>query len=202
MYANSTSFNNSARQQAMGVDTRKASLVDQYGNTLAHPQTGGMISPQQHKLNSGSVIWRFASSQVDARQAILGGWWLETAEFEKLCSFAQQKNVHVAMAARVLCCVPPEWSDMGMLMRARVEQPLLAYKGLGNNVSVQHPDGLANVNMQTHNHIAARRLHQLFVPGLYEIAANTPKQTIPGALSLERTWKITKEQANGGWLYL
>ncbi|WP_339721923.1 hypothetical protein [uncultured Paraglaciecola sp.] len=203
MYANSAAFSHvGARQQAMGIDTRKTLLVDQYGNTVAHPKTGGMLAPQEHKLKSGTVIWRFASSQVDVAQAILGGWWVESGEFEKLCSFAQQKNVHVAMAARVLCCVPPEWSDMGVLIRARVDKPLLAYKGLGNNVSVQHPDGLGSVNMQAHNNIAARRLHQLYVPGLYDIAKTTPSQRIPGALSLERTWKISKEQANGGWIYI
>ena len=105
------------------------------------------------------------------------------------------------MAARVLCCVPPEWSDMGLLIRAKVDKPLLAFRGLGNSVSVEHPDGLANVNMQAHNNIAARRLHQLFVPGLEQHAIKTPAQAIPGALGLERIWKISKEQAIGGWIF-
>tara|TARA_R110002167_G_scaffold209376_2_gene413296 strand:+ start:271 stop:894 length:624 start_codon:yes stop_codon:yes gene_type:complete len=203
MFVNSEAFTKTgSRQQAMGIDSRKALLTDQYGNAIAYPKTGGMISPQEHQLKSGTVIWRFASGHLDAQQAILGGWWVETGEFQKLCSFAQQKNIHVAMAARVLCCVPPEWSDMGLLMRARVEKPLLAYRGLGNSVSVDHPDGLAKVNMQPHNNIAARRLHQLFVPGLEKSANQTTDQVIPGALALERTWKISKEQANGGWIYI
>ena len=93
MFANSAEFTKTgARQQAMGIDTRKALLVDQYGNTIAHPKTGGMMSPQEHQLKSGTIIWRFASSHVEAQQAILGGWWVETGEFQKLCSFAQQKK--------------------------------------------------------------------------------------------------------------
>ena len=203
MFVNSAEFTKTnARQQAMGIDTRKALLIDQFGKTLLHPKTGGMISPQEHQLKTGSIIWRFANDHLDPQRAILGGWWVETSEFQKLCSFAQQKNVHVAMAARILCCVPPEWSEMGLLIRARVDKPLLAYRGLGNNVSTEHPDGLATVNMQAHNHIAARRLHQLFIPGLAQNASKTPAQVIPGALGLERTWKITKEQANGGWIYI
>ena len=125
MFVNSAAFTKTdARQQAMGIDTRKALLVDQFGKTILHPKTGGMMSPQEHQLKSGAIIWRFSSSHLESQQAILGGWWVETGEFQKLCSFAQQKNVHVAMAARVLCCVPPEWSDMGLLIRARVDNPL------------------------------------------------------------------------------
>lgn len=203
MFANSAAFNRlDARQQAMGIDTRKASLIDKSGNALSHPQTGGIHTPHEYQLNSGNVIWRFASGQLEAKQAILGGWWIESREFETLCSFARQHNVHVAMAARILCCVPPEWSDMGLLMRAKVTEPLLAYRGLGNNVSIEHPDGLAKVNMQTHNDIASRRLHQLYIPGLSELAQATPTQVIPVALALERIWKISKEQASRGWIYI
>ncbi len=202
MFVNQSAFNDPrSRKQAMGVDTRVAALVDAYGRVVAHPQTGGMISPSRHELHEGAMLYRFASSGVPLDRAVTGGWWVAADEFRKMCNFAQQHNVHVAMASRLLCCVPPEWSDMGLMVRARVNSPLLAYRGLGNNVSIEHQDG-GRVRMQAHNDIAARRLHQLFIPGLVEYAGKTQSQIIPGALTLERHWAISKSQANGGWLYV
>lgn len=202
MFVNEKSFRDpQARMQALGKDTRIAALVNTSGQTIAHPQTGGMISPTRHAINQGTTLYRFASGNLSLDQAVTGGWWVSSKEFEKICNFAQQHNIHAAMAARMLCCVPPEWSNMGLMVRARVNSPILAYRGLGNNVSVKHPDG-GRVNMQAHNHIEARRLHQLYLPGLVEYAGKTPEQVIPGALTPERLWHISEKQANGGWIYI
>ena len=203
MYANQAQFSSdNAMLRALGIDSRKASLLDHRGQTISHPQTGGMLSPQKHELREGEILWRFASSEDDLKKSVLGGWWLASREFETLCNFAQHHDIHVAMAVRVLCCVPPEWSDMGRLLRVKVKTPLLAYKGLGNSVSFAHEDGLGDVNITAHNDIASRRIHQLFIPGLEQCAARTPDQVIPGALSLERVWEISKEQASQGWIYI
>ncbi len=203
MFVNSREFDHpNSRQQAMGVDTRRAALYSAGGQALAHPQTGGMISPSRHELHTNDVLYRFASSESTLGRAVTGGWWVAREEFQQLSSFAQHNNLHIAMAARLLCCVPPEWSDMGLLLRAVVNQPLLAYRGLGNDVRVDHPDGLGAVHMQAHNHIASRRLYQLFIPGLVQYADKTPNQVLPGALTLEQEWRLDTEQARRGWLYI
>lgn len=204
MFANQSAFNNPlSRMQAMGKNTRPtAAFVSPQGKPLIYPQTGGMLNPQREEIRVGAVLYRFASSSAKLSDAVTGGWWVHKKEFEQICSFAQQKDITVPMAARMLCCVPPEWSDMGTLLRATAREPLLAYKGLGNNVSQATSDGLGNVNMTAHNHIAALRLYQLFIPGLNEAAQATADRVLPGALLVERHWSFTKEQANRGWLYV
>lgn len=204
MFANSEEFNKpSSRQRALGMDTRPSNaLVDDRGNVLAFSQTGGMISPRRYELHVGTVLYRFASSRARESEAITGGWWVAQAEFEKMTRFAEVHGVHVAMAARHLCCVPPEWSDMGLLLRARVQESLLAYRGLGNDVVVPKEDGLGLVRMTAHNEADARRLHQLFIPGLYGRAKQTPQQVMPGAMALERSWKLSTADTCRGWLYV
>ncbi|MBB3060261.1 hypothetical protein [Microbulbifer rhizosphaerae] len=204
MFVNSEEFNEpTSRQWAMGADTRpKNALVDGRGRVLAYSQTGGMISPARHELHRGTILYRFASGSAELSKAVTGGWWVAKAEFEQLTRFAQAHGVHVAMAARHLCCVPPEWSDMGLLMRVQVQDPLLAYRGLGNRVVVPKDDGYGAVRMEPHNNLASRRLHQLFIPGLQERADRTPERVLPGALLVERTWKLDSADTNRGWIYV
>ena len=202
MFVNEAAFRDpKARNQALGIDTRTAALVNAQGQTIAYAQTGGMVSPTRHPIQKGEILFRFAAGNTPLERAVTGGWWVSSREFDKLFNFAQHHDIHTAMAARMLCCVPPEWSDMGLLVRAKVNSPLLAYRGLGNHVSIKHKDG-GKVKMKAHNDTEARRLHQLFIPGLVDYAAKTPEQVIPGALTLERYWKITPKQANGGWIYI
>jgi hypothetical protein len=103
-------------------------------------------------------------------------------------------GLSIGLAVRILCLVPPEWSDLGLLIRARVMRPLLAYRGLGNNVIIQKSDRLGNVAFPHQNEIAARRLHQLYIPGL---AAGADR-----ALSIEQDWRFDPQSAMQGWLYL
>lgn len=204
MFVNEREFKKpESRQWAMGVDTRPSSaIVDTKGKVLVRPQTGGMISPMRYEIKPGTVLYRFAAKSTPLNKAITGGWWVEQREFARLESFAQAKGVHVAMASRVLCAVPPEWSDMGLLLKVKVKEPLLAFRGLGNNVVVPKNDGLGDVKMKVDNNNSARRLHQLFVPGLAEFAAKTPHQVMPGALSLENHWKLDTNETRRGWLYV
>jgi len=202
MFVNETAFRKpQARLQALGQDTRVAALVNLQGQTLAHPQTGGMISPTRHTINSGTILYRFASGRNTMEEAVAGGWWIGEKEFDKICGFARHHDVHAAMGARMLCCVPPEWSNMGLLVKVRVNSPILAFRGLGNNVSVKHEDG-GKVNMKANNQIPARRLHQLYIPGLVEYAGRTPEQVLPGAMSHVGHWRISERQANAGWIYI
>jgi hypothetical protein len=204
MFANQTAFNDpKSRMQALGKDTRPAkAIVNLQGQPIIYNQTGGMINPQREELKAGLTLYRFASGALPLAKAVTGGWWVHKKEFEQIVNFAEQKGIAVPMAARMLCCVPPEWSDMGTLVRAVVREPLLAYKGLGNNVSVAVTDGGGNVNMTAHNNIAALRLFQLFIPGLETVAQASADRVVPGALTPEREWKFGKAEANRGWLYV
>lgn len=204
MFVNQAAFNDpKSRMQALGQNTRiESAVVDSKMKPLFFMQTGGMIHPQRDEIQAGSILYRFAGLKDGLERAMTGGWWIHAQEFAKVESFAMQNRVSVSMAARILCCVPPEWSDMTLLVRGRAIVPLLAYKGLGNHVNTTASDNLARVKMTAHNDTAARRLHQLYIPGLYDYAKKTPNQVMPGAIALEQHWEFSKEEAKQGWIYI
>ena len=83
------------------------------------------------------------------------------------------------------------WSGTALLIRARAVAPLLAWRGLANSVVTKASDGGPAVRMPQQNEIAARRVHQLFIPGLDG-----------GALSIEQDYPLDKESSRRGFLYL
>ena len=181
---------------AIGTDLSPArAIVDAHGNVLAHARTGGMIDPKRHTLKAGSTIYRFGGSRAP-REIAKGGWWIEKREFQLLVNFAISNDIYVGLAMRVLCLVPPEWSDATLLIRARVVQDLLAWRGLGNSVVTPMKGGKGLVNLPHQNEISARRVHQLYVPGLADLAGLEP------AVSIEDVRHLDPSESTVGFLYL
>lgn len=183
--------------QAMGADLSSTrAIVDAQGHVLAYARTGGMIDPQRHELHARDTIYRFGSSARSTRAVAVGGWWLQRQEFELLLRFANTHHIFLGLAMRLLCLVPPEWSDAGVLVRARVARPLLAWRGLANSVVTPAGDGRGAVRMPHQNEISARRVHQLYIPGLADIG------TLDPAISVEQDFHLDPRQASQGFLYL
>jgi hypothetical protein len=202
MFINQMAFDDvSSQRLALGQNLNPATAVKSAeGRILFYKQTGGMIAPQKTEIRQEATLYRFAGSHVNGQAAMLGGWWVGASEFERILSFARVHNVSDPMAARILCGVPPEWSDMGLLVRARVKENLLAWRGLANSVIVPHPQGGPHVTMMHQNAIAERRLYQLLIPGLDERA---PGGSIAGkALTFDGQWPFHKAESKRGWLYL
>lgn len=186
-----------ARSRATGHDPSGArDLVDEKGNVLARITNGGMINPSRHELRKDTVIFRFGAIGTSPRQVKQGEWWLEQREFEKIQSFGQVHRISAVAAARFLCLVPPEWSNMGTLIRARANTDLLCYRGLGNSVYVPKKDGLGDLRLPHQNDISARRTFQLYIPGLFGV----PELSNP--LSIEQSWTFPRTMTMQGWLYL
>ena len=197
-FANQVAFDDPAsRQRALGVDLNPLNaIVDPRGAVLAYAQTGGMLSPQRVELAPGAAIYRFGGAGRPAEQIAAGAWWVERAEFEKLLSFAQTHEVGLGLAVRLLCLVPPEWSDISLLVRARVQRDLLAWGGLANTAIVSAGDGGPLVRLPERNVIAARRLRQLFIPGL-----DAPGMT-RAAIQIESDTALDPNESLRGFLYL
>lgn len=196
-FANAAAFSNpDSHRLAMGMDLNpNTAIVDPQGNVLAHAQTGGIMNPERHELCFGQKIFRFGGSGRPPTQVAAGCWWVSVAEFDKMLAFANVHGLGIGMAMRCLCLVPPEWSDAGTLVRARVVRDLLAWRGLGNSVVTPTRDG-GTVRLPHQNEIAARRCHQLYVPGL----------NIPGmaesCLAIEASYSIDPKESLQGFLYL
>lgn len=195
-FANSSYMDSSSYHAATGcdLDSRKA-IVDLQGNVLAYAQTGGIISPTRHKLHAGAKIFRFVGAGRTPQQAATGSWWLEQAEFDKVVAFANVHGLAVGMAMRCLCLIPPEWSSVSLLIRARLVCNLLAWQGLGNSVVTPAKGGGA-VSLPHQNEIAARRCRQLFIPGL-----NAPGMASK-ALMIESSRSLDTRESLQGFLYL
>ena len=198
MFANAAAFDDpKSRLRAMGSDLSAArAIVDAHGHVLAYARTGGMIAPTRFELHAKETIYRFGSSTLAPRAVATGGWWIHKREFEQLLRFANTHGIFVGLAMRLLCLVPPEWSDAGVLVRARVARSLLAWRGLANSVVTPAAGGRGVVNMPHQNEISARRVHQLFIPGLSDVSALDP------AISIEHVFRLDPNHARQGFLYL
>ena len=197
-FANRVAFEDpKSRAKALGfdLDSRRA-IVDPGGRVLAYAQTGGMSAPSRYELLPAVDIYRFGSAERGTLRVAAGQWWVERPEFEKLRAFAQTHDLGVGMAMRLLGLVPPEWSDMTLLVRARVREPLLALRGLAQSVTVAKDDGGAPVRLPDQNQISARRMHQLFIPGLDE------DDLARRALAIEGEFRLSKQEGLRGFLYL
>jgi hypothetical protein len=197
-FANQSAFDRPAsRAAAAGINLLPAqAIVDLQGRVLAHARTGGMINPQRHPLMKGTRLFRFGRGNQSPQDVARGAWWLEAREFELLVSFANAHGIHLGLAMRLLCLVPPEWSDAAQLVRARVSNSVLALRGLANTVVTPIAGGLGTLRLPHQNEISARRLHQLYIPGLTEQSSLDP------AISIERSFALDPKSSVQGFLYL
>lgn len=185
-----------SRLQAIGTDlSPERAIVDAHGRVLAHARTGGMIDPVPHELRPGATLYRFGGRR-DPRDIAKGGWWIDKREFQQMVNFAIGHDIYVGLAMRLLCLVPPEWSDATTLVRARVEVDLLAWRGLGNSVVTPMRGGKGMVRMPHQNELSARRLHQLFIPGLATLGGLQPP------LAIEDVRELGAGESDLGFLYL
>ena len=195
-FVNQAAFNDpNSRRMAMGVDFRTSkAITDPKGQVLAYAQTGGMMNPTRFEMHPGTIVFRFGSAAARVEGVRKGAWWIEKREFEKLLSFAQVWGIGVGMAMRALCLVPPEWSEATLLIRARVTDPLLAWRGLADSVVTPGPAGRV-VSMPHHNEISARRLYQLFVPGMADLPGIKP------GLRVEQDYPLDARESLRGFIY-
>jgi hypothetical protein len=201
IFLNQAAFDDPASfELAVGQDLRdKTAFTDASGNVLFRAQTGGIIAPERAEIEVGEILHRFADSSKDALGVMAGSWWVQRAEFDRILRFAQLNDLSDPMAARILLGVPPEWGDMGIMVRVRVQQPILAWRGLANSVIVPHRDGGPLVEMLHQNANAERRLKQLCIPGL---AGAADQSLARQAFQFEGEWRFSKGDAMRGWLYV
>lgn len=182
-----------------GAPTRGAggAILSTNGTVLMDVTNGGILSPTRYELEEGTEIFRFGHSKAKVNGIKTGLWWVERPEFNKLTAFSQQTGVSLGAAVRILCMVPPDWSDLGTLIRCRVDRPLLALRGLGKPAFVSSDDdAVPNAQIRSHNDNPARRLHQLFVPGLNR------NNRADRALSITQVLTFSPEEQTRGFLYV
>ena len=172
-FANDADFDDPlSLMRARGVDPDPArAFVDTAGKPLFYAQTGGILNPERAELDEGTTLYRFGGGGADVPALMAGCWWVDAAAFAKLLSFASQHDIPASTAMRHLALVPPDWSDMTRLVRVRTARPLRAWQGLANSVHIDPGDGLGVKSMPHRNDNPARRMAQLYIPGLWKPGA-------------------------------
>lgn len=99
------------------------------------------LSPHQYELAPGTVLYRFIdlNKGPSIRQAD-GPWWFEYQYFQNIKHFGQRYGYTMGYTARLFAAIFYEWSEVNAYVRARVQVPLLAWKGKGKQVEVQGRD--------------------------------------------------------------
>jgi hypothetical protein len=144
----------------------------------------GMRAPKPVQVAAGTTLYRFASSYDRFRNAPIpparsatGPWWLDEQGFrliqsERAASLKAHGNdpkraLTVGFLARQAAAVKQEWSNVDVLVTARVTTPFAAFSGKGR---AQHevPDrstGFWNYNVRF-VWTGWDRISQLYVPFL------------------------------------
>lgn len=151
----------SAYPEARGAD-RKQPIVKPDGS-LDWVTNGGIINPVRHEIAVGTRLVRFGN--IMPHFAVTGGWWLEFAAYRKIEEFADRYRMPVQVALRLLCCVPPEWSQLTVLMQARTIAPLLAYRGAGAPVTLVNKTTKQTSFMAVTADASGNIVPQLYIPG-------------------------------------
>jgi hypothetical protein len=133
----------------------------------------GIRSPSVTVLAFGEDVYRFGTSVrsggggvVSAARQASGPWWFRSRDWQKILRRFLQGSFNLGTTARLAGAVQWSWSNMDVLLKARVVQEIEAWEGLG---LAQYRDVLPNGMTVT--------LHgfpdvvQLYVPGMPAAAA-------------------------------
>ena len=98
--------------------------------------------PRQYEIAQGTYLYRFIDlGRMPAAAAADGPWWLEYEHFQTIRHFAERHGYALGYAARLFAAILYEWSEVNVVVRARVTRgPLLAWKGKGKQVEARNSD--------------------------------------------------------------
>jgi len=93
------------------------------------PGVGGMMNVTPVKLLTHMKIYRFASAGKSDDDVYSSPWWFGVSAYEALEAWATHEKRTLRDEARLRLAVPPEWSNMDVLLCATIRQPLSAWSG-------------------------------------------------------------------------
>jgi hypothetical protein len=126
----------------------------------------GISAPRKVKLPAGHFYYRFVNEAhaSKASQYVAGPWWFEFDQFHRIERFAKQHGYSLGYSARLHAAILYEWSEIKGLVRARLTQPVLAWKGSGKQIRTKVRDPRDQKTMTPMQSI--HQVYQLCIPGL------------------------------------
>lgn len=132
----------------------------------------GIRNPTVTVLSQGEDVYRFTSSRFPATGAPMsvhdqlhGAWWFRSRDWQKILLAYLRGPFHLGTTARIAGAVQWSWSDMDVLLKARVIEPIEAWEGYG---LTQYRDVLPNGIAVTLTGFP--NVVQLYVPGMPDAA--------------------------------
>ncbi len=146
-----------------------SSFFNQVGFEESRPHAlRGISSPLKVKLPAGHFYFRFVNEahSSKANQYVAGPWWFEFEQFHKIERFAKQHGYSLGYSARLHAAILYDWSEIKGLIRARLSNPLLAWRGPGKQIRSKVRDPRDQKKMTPMQSV--HQVYQLYIPGLSE----------------------------------
>ena len=126
----------------------------------------GMLIPRAYDLAAGTVLYRFVdvTRRANPLDAADGAWWFEYEAFQQIKHFGLRHGYGLDYSARLHAAILYEWSEVTGVVRARVVQPLRAWKGRGKQVVGTGRDARDLGTMTPMQSV--HEVYQLYIPGL------------------------------------
>ena len=130
--------------------------------TLYSDLMSGMTVHRVITLSVGSYLYRFASGKDPMDTQISSPWWFTEAEYLKLQNYFRLNPQNIGFIARTQGAVKYGWSDMDMLVKARIIYPINGFVGPGNWV-LERTAANSTITFQP-----PTDLFQLYLPNIRE----------------------------------
>jgi hypothetical protein len=121
---------------------------------------------RQHDLQAGQVLYRFidVTRCPGPRVGADGPWWIEFEAFQQIKHFGLRNGYSLDYSARLHAAILYEWSEVTGVVRAKLTQPLQAWKGRGKQVESKGRDARDLPKMTPMQGFL--EIYQLFLPGI------------------------------------
>ena len=132
----------------------------------------GLLTLTKTTLLPGITINRFANTKRSDLY-FTGPWWISFSPFEALKKYAKLRHQPLSLAARTCLAIDWEWSNVDVLVKAIIKEPLKAWSGTPKTQTPKKGRFYTGLRWEPD-----RDITQLYIPGLYEANPNDSKRKI------------------------
>ena len=154
-------------------------LNENYMESSVKKAREGLLTLTDTTLLPGIEINRFANTKRPDLY-FTGPWWISFSPYEALKKYARFRNQSLSLAARTCLAIDWEWSNVDVLVKAVIKEPLSAWSGTPKTQTPKRDRRYTGMRW-----VPDRDITQLFIPGLWEADPEVSGRKIwQGAFSL------------------
>jgi hypothetical protein len=92
---------------------------------------GGLRQPRVDCLQTGEILFRFASTERSKDLWASGPWWVREQDYRKIVRAHEQSDWSLGLTGRSALAVKQGWNQMDVVVKALVMQDINVFCGLG-----------------------------------------------------------------------